>query len=221
MSRARQVSRPGSDQARRRAAAKAARNRRRLGIGIAGLAILVVASVIVGLHLANQPDRSAGTATGAAVPTAIVPTVGRVAPSGAFTTPAGATASVASLRGTPTLVWFVTTWCTSCQAGTQLLAQDIAKFRADGVRVVELELYQDLGQSGPSIASFASSYAGAAATNPDWSFGVASAGLTRTYDPRSYLELYYLLNAKGRVTYVNAPLVSTMPGLLQAAGRLK
>jgi thiol-disulfide isomerase/thioredoxin len=180
------------------------------------LVALVVAGVILALHFASQPSRSASTTA-----SATGPAVGHVAPNGAFTTLAGTTGSVASLRGHPTLVWLVTTWCTSCQAGTQLLARNIGKLQADGVRVEEIELYQDLGQAGPSIGSFARTYAGAEATNPDWSWGVSSAALTRTYDPQSGLEIYYLLNAKGQVTYVDAPLVSTMPQLLQAAGRLR
>ena len=215
-----QTSRSGSNRTRRKAAEVAVRRRRRWGFGSAGVAILLVAGVILELHFATQTSRPASAAASTEVPAA-----GHVAPNGSFTTLAGPTSSIASLRGTPTLVWLVTTWCSSCQAGTQLLAQnggsDIAQLHADGVRAVELELYQDLGQSGPSIASFARTYAGAEATNPDWSFGVASAGLTRAYDPQSNLEVYYLLNAKGQVTYVNAPLVSTMPQLLQAAGRLK
>ncbi len=216
MSQSRHSGQPGSNRARRKAAEVAAARRRRWGFGSAGVAILLVVGVILGLHFANQPTRSTSATASAATPA-----VGHVAPNGSFTTLAGTTASLASLRGTPTLVWLVTTWCTSCQAGTQLLAQDIGKFRADGVRVEELELYQDLGQNGPSIGSFASTYAGAEATNPDWSWGVSSATLTRTYDPASQLEMYYLLNAKGQVTYVNTPLVSTMPQLLQATGRLR
>lgn len=216
MSQPRRARQSGSNRSRRKAAEAAARRRRHWGFGATGLAALVVVGVILGLHYASQPTRSTSTTA-----SATSPAVGHVAPNGTFTTLAGAPGSVASLRGHPTLVWLVTTWCSSCQAGTQLLAQNIAKLQADGVRVVELELYQDLGQAGPSIGNFARIYAGAEATSPDWSWGVSSATLTRTYDPQSGLEIYYLLNAKGQVTYVNAPLVSTMPQLLRAAERLR
>ena len=100
------------------------------------------------------------------------------------------------------------------------MAQYIVKLKADGVRVDEVELYRDLGQSGPSIATFAKSLAGAEFTSSDWTFGVSSAGLTRSYDPQSYLDIYYLLNAKGQVAYVNSSPASTMPQLLHAASRL-
>jgi len=196
--------------------AEAVRGRRRVWGWIgAGTAVVALVGLVLGLHFATE---SSGTQPGAAVTT---PTVGQLAPDGTFSTLSGTTISIASLRGQPTLLWFVTTWCSSCQAGTELLAQNggshIATLHADGVRVVEVELYRDLGQSGPSIGSFARTFAGAEATNPDWTFGVSSASLTRTYDPQSDLEIYYLLNAKGKVTYVNSPLVSTMPQLLQEA----
>jgi thiol-disulfide isomerase/thioredoxin len=210
---ARRARPPRPNRATHQAAEAVARRRRRWGFGGTGVAIVVVAGVVLGLHLTN---RSSGTAS---IP-AVVPAADHPAPGGTFTTLAGQTVNVASLGGQPTLLWFVTTWCSSCQAGTQLLAANIAKLQADGVRVDEVELYQDLGQSGPSIGSLAKALAGAEYGNPEWTFGMSSASLTRTYDPQSNLEIYYLLNAKGQVTYVNAPLASTMPQLLAAAKSL-
>ncbi|MHB1486594.1 MAG: TlpA family protein disulfide reductase [Acidimicrobiales bacterium] len=206
--------RPVSNRARRQAAKAAAARRRRWGFGGAGAATLVVAGVILGLHYANRSSGSAPTAAAAA------PTAGHVAPAGTFTTLAGDTVNVASLRGRPTLVWFVATWCSSCQAGTQAMAQNLAKLRADGIRVDEVELYANLGQSGPSMGQFGKALAGAAFGDPDWVFGMSSASLTRTYDPKSYLDIYYLLNAEGQITYVNSSPGSTMVELLAAAGKL-
>lgn len=171
--------------------------------------------VVLGLHFASS---SSTPATGDAASRAYVP-VGSTAPNGTFTTLGGTTTDVVSLRGQPTLIWFVTTWCSSCQYGTHVMAQDIAKLQAKGVRVEEVELYQDMGQAGTPIGAFAKSLAGAQSENPDWSFGVSSAQLTRTYDPKSYLDIYYLLNAEGKITYVNSSPGSTMPQLLQAASK--
>ncbi len=148
------------------------------------------------------------------------PSVGTTAPNGTFTTLAGKTETVAGLRGKPTLIWFVTTWCSSCQAGTQAMAQDVATLAADGVRVVEVENYADLGQSGPAMSTFAKALAGSAFSSPDWTFGEVSPALTRTYDPKAYLDIYYLVNAKGKITYVNSSPASTMPQLLGAAKAL-
>ena len=214
MSTTRPHARAGSSRARRQAETTAKR-RRRWGFGAGGVAVLAVAGTVLGLHYANRPSASATSPQSSAIPS-----VGKAAPPGTFTTLSGQTVDVASLKGHPTLVWFVTTWCSSCQAGTQTMAQNVARLQADGVKVDEVELYQNLGQSGPSITAFAKALAGPEATNPDWTFGTSSASLTRAYDPQSYLDIYYLLNAQGQVTYVNGSPGSTMPQLLAAAAKL-
>jgi thiol-disulfide isomerase/thioredoxin len=206
--------RGGSSRGRRQAEA-AARRRRRWGVGAGGVAVLAAAGTVLGLHYSNRPSNSAVTAGSAEIPAA-----GQPAPPGTFTTLAGQTIDVASLKGHPTLLWFVSTWCTSCQAGTQTMAAYLPKLAADGVKIDEIELYADLGQSGPTMASFSQQLAGPEATNPDWTFGTSSASLTRTYDPQSYLDIYYLLNAQGQVTYVNGSPGTTMPQLLAAARKL-
>jgi thiol-disulfide isomerase/thioredoxin len=126
--------------------------------------------------------------------------------------------TVAQLRGQPTLLWFVATWCSSCESGTQVLASHVDQLRAHGVRVVEVMLYQDLGQAGPSIGDFAR-LAGDAAGS-DWIFGTSSRQLTARYDPSSYLDIYYLLDRHGTVRYINGSPTSTLPDLIAHAEKL-
>lgn len=213
MSQTRPLRRPTTGQSRREAAQAATARRRWWRIGSAGVTILLVAGVILGLHYANRPHGSNRAAVAN-------PATGRVAPPGTFTTLTGHPVSIASLKGQPTLLWFVSTWCSSCQAGTQAVAQNLARLHAAGVRVEEVELYADLGQPGPSMPRFAQVLAGPQFGNPAWTFGVSSAGLTHTYDPQSYLDIYYLLNAQGHISYVNSSPSATMPQLLAAAKNL-
>ncbi len=203
---------------RRRAAARRHRRNRLLISASVALVVALIAMILT-LHVVNSASSSAsaGTTSGS---TGVSLPVGGVAPNGTAITLSGATTSVASLRGRPALIWFVTTWCSSCEAGTQTMAQNIAALSADGVRVVEVENYADFGQSGPTMETFAKSLAGHAFANPDWTFGEASSALTRTYNPRAYLDIYYLINAAGRIVYVNGSPSSTMPGLLNAAKSL-
>lgn len=119
-------------------------------------------------------------------------------------------------KGQATLLWFVTTWCAHCQQGTQAIASNIDALAADGVRVVELEGYHDLGRKGPSIGAFGRQYAGAAFTNPGWSWGQASKQTTRAYDPGKYDNVYYLIEPNGHITYVNASPATTMQALMVA-----
>ncbi|MDA8076418.1 MAG: redoxin domain-containing protein [Actinomycetota bacterium] len=204
--------------ARRRAEAQR-RRRNRIALWTSVVGILGLAGVVVGLHL-SATSSAGGAAPGSSGTSGVSLPVGTSAPNGAITTLAGGSETVAGLRGKPTLIWFVTTWCSSCEAGTQAMAQNVATLAADGVRVVEVENYADLGQSGPPMGTFAKTLAGSAFTNPDWTFGEASSALTHTYNPKAYLDIYYLISAKGKITYVNSSPGSTMPELLSAAKAL-
>lgn len=185
-------------------------SRRRLRVWVTGAAVLLAVATSLALASAGGSDNGVTKATRATA----------LAPDGGFATTSGANLTVSSLRGQPTLLWFVTTWCSSCQAGTQAMASQIATFAAHHVRVVELELANDLGQPGPSITAFGRQLAGAGYHNPDWTFGVASAGLTTTYDPSGYLDIYYLLDASGHVTYTNSSPAATIGPLLSAVTKL-
>ncbi len=186
------------------------------------LTVAVVGAVLV-LHFSSS---NSGSSAASASLTQVNPrmgttqAVGLAAPDGTFTTVTGKQLSIASLQGKPALVWFVSTWCSSCQAGTQAMAANVSQLSSDGVRVVEVELYQDLGQSGPNMTSFAKALAGNQYSNPDWVFAKSSKGLTETYDPKSYLDIYYLLNSSGQITYVNSSPGSTMASLLSRAANI-
>lgn len=202
-------------------------NLKRKPLRVGWIAPIVLAVIVVGVTLIMHfsSSRSSSSATSASVsqvnPRMGTPqAVGLAAPNGTLTTVGGKTISVASLAGKPTLIWFVATWCSSCQAGTQAMAANVSKLSADGVRVVEVELHKDLGQPGSSIEAFGKAFAGSQYSNPDWVFAKSSQGLTQTYDPKSYLDIYYLLNSKGQITYVNASPGSTMSALLSQASNV-
>ena len=148
------------------------------------------------------------------------PAVGSVAPGGSFITVSGRTETIASLRGHKALLWFVTTWCPGCQAGTRAMAGQVARLRAAGVQVVEVEDYADLGQSGPAMTAFGRQFAGQAHHDPGWTFGTASLALTRAYNPQGYLDVYFQLDSSGHIAYINAAPTSTMSQLLAHAGGL-
>jgi thiol-disulfide isomerase/thioredoxin len=186
------------------------RGRRRWWAG-AGAAAAVVAAVAVVIAVTASGRTTAGGA---------VPAVGSAAPNGTFTTVSGRTETIASLRGHKTLLWFVATWCPSCQAGTQAMAGQAARLRATGIEVAEVEDYADLGQPGRPMAGFTRQFAGAACHDPGWTFGTASQALTRAYNPQGYLDVYFLLGSSGRVVYINSAPASTMTQLLAHAGGL-
>jgi len=208
-----------SGAARRRAEAQRQKRNRLLSRGSVTVVVALVA-LVVALHVASSNSGSASASSPSNTSGVSLP-IGTTAPNGTFTTLAGKTETETGLRGKPTLIWFMTTWCSSCEAGTQSMAQNIATLAADGVHVVEVENYADLGQSGTPMNAFAKTLAGSAFSNPDWTFGEASSTFTHTYNPKAYLDLYYLISSKGKITYVNSSPASTMPQLLQAASQLR
>ncbi len=186
----------------------------RLFIGLAAALVAIVLAV-VGLtdlrHGQSTPAQSTSQST-----VDPLPAVGSTTPNGTFTTLAGQRETVTSAKGSPTLLWFISTWCSSCQAGTQVMAKNLATLAAAGVKVKEIELYHDLGSTGPSMSTFAKMFAGSSFHNPDWTFGVSSLGLSKVYDPVGYLDIYYLINRTGKITYINSSPSATMPQLLKA-----
>ena len=220
MSKASTRQRPPRPTGATRRRAEAQRHKRnRLLLGASVTVVVALVALVIALHVANSSLGSA-SASGSSGTSGVSLPVGTTAPNGTITTLAGKTETVAGLRGKPMLIWFVTTWCSSCQAGTQAMAHNVATLASDGVRVVEVENYADLGQSGPAMGTFAKTLAGSAFSNPSWTFGEASSTLTRTYNPKAYLDIYYLISAKGIITYVNSSPGFTMPQLLSAAKAL-
>lgn len=199
---------PPTAKKRRQEAKRRARARRRRWIG--GTTALAAVAAIAALVVAADEGTSASPGA----------KIGQKAPNGTFTSPTGVERTISSLKGQPTLLWFVSTWCTSCQAGTQAMATQIQKFSDMHIRVVELELADDLGQPGPTITAFAHQLAGPTAANPDWTFGIASTPLTAAYDPASDLDIYYLIDSTGHVAYVDSSPAATMSELLSHASSL-
>lgn len=73
----------------------------------------------------------AGCATDTSPPQA--PVEAGEAPSWSFTDTEGQTHSANSSQGSPTVLFFFATWCSSCRAMTDDLAQVHAQYEADGV----------------------------------------------------------------------------------------
>lgn len=114
-----------------------------------------------------------------------------------FTDMNGNSRTLSSYQGHPVLLWWIATWCSACGQDTSVFASSYySQYRAAGVTVLELKLYGNLGESGPSLSTFESNngYLGQAG----WVFGAGdSSSSTNTYDPQGVTGTYFLLNSQG------------------------
>lgn len=122
--------------------------------------------------------------------------------------------SLYDLRGRPVLVWFVATWCTSCQQGAQMLASKYySELESKGVTILTIELYNDLDQNGPNLTQFANQYSGGL-SEQGWFYGYSNQTTTYTFDPKAALDVYYALNAQGIIVTQGIELPNGLPSLL-------
>ncbi len=122
-----------------------------------------------------------------------------LAPEALFTTAAGRTLSTTGLKGHPTLLWLLSTWCSSCAAGLQTLARHTGILQKDGLRVVVLRNYRNGGYTGPHIAAFTAKVLPGFKAPQNWVLGQASRALDKRYNARHYPDIYFLIDANGRI----------------------
>jgi thiol-disulfide isomerase/thioredoxin len=125
-------------------------------------------------------------------------TVGQPAPAFTYHLLDGRELSADTLRGHPYVLWTVATWCPSCQTGSEVIGSHIGFLRSHGVRVVEMQLAGDLGRPGPGLAAFHKAV-GTAANTPNWYWGVLTGSQTAALDPKGNMDVYYLVDAHGKI----------------------
>lgn len=124
-------------------------------------------------------------------------------PKASFTTLQGKTRTLGAYRGRKLMVWEVATWCGSCVAGLRAMQQHALELQMANVTVILLQVYKNGGYPGMSIHDFVKRFAPALLGMPNWVIGTANADLSKTYNPRHYADIYYLINADGQVAAVN------------------
>lgn len=123
---------------------------------------------------------------------------GNPAPDFTFTDLGGTTHSLSSYQGHPVVLWWVATFCSGCSQGTVVFAQSYySQYRSAGVTMIEVESYNNLGQSGPSLSSFASQ--NGYSNQPGWVMGYGSSAGMNEYNPDGYLDVYYVISPQGSI----------------------
>jgi thiol-disulfide isomerase/thioredoxin len=141
-------------------------------------------------------------------------TIGSYAPSDAFFLANGTKVDLSNYKGHEVVLWFVATWCSGCAQGDEVLNSSYTALNKKGVKVIELELYKDLGYNGENITDFVKSFAPQAYLNNVVIPAYASYNMTIAYDHQGYLDIYYLISPSGKILYENSTLATTLPQLL-------
>jgi thiol-disulfide isomerase/thioredoxin len=113
-----------------------------------------------------------------------------------------------ALRGHPYILWTVASWCPSCQTGSDVIASHIDFLRAHGVRVVEMQVANDLGQPGPGLQKFQKAV-GSKGNASNWYWGVLTSAQTLALVPKGAMDVYYLVDAHSKIVAVNGSPAAT------------
>lgn len=140
-----------------------------------------------------------------------------LAPVVPYTTAGGRTLSTAQFKGHRTMLWLLSTWCGSCAAGLQAMADKAGPLEKSGLRVVILRNYQNGGYPGPAIRKFVDRVAPTLLQQPGWAFGDASPQLDYAYNHKHYPDIYFLIDANGRIQAVDGAPAATMDTILRFA----
>lgn len=156
----------------------ALRDSRMLGLAVAAL----IGAVAIAMTLVLNSPRTQPS-IGAAV--------GQQAPGFSLGTLDGADVSLASLRGTPSVVWFTAAYCLPCQEGARTLARILDDIGPDRVRVVMV--FVDPTESDAEIAAWGDRYG-----RPEWTYARGDLAVIRAYEVTA-LDTKLLLDADGVV----------------------
>ncbi|TAM24176.1 MAG: redoxin domain-containing protein [Candidimonas sp.] len=139
------------------------------------------------------------------------------APIVSYATAGGRTLSTAQFQGHRTMLWLLSTWCASCAAGLQAMADKADPLEKAGLRVVILRNYQNGGYPGSGIRSFVNRVAPTLLKEPGWTFGDAPPQLDYAYNHKHYPDIYFLIDANGRIQTVDGAPAATMDKILRFA----
>lgn len=127
--------------------------------------------------------------------------------------------STTEFRGHRTMLFLLSTWCGSCAAGLQAMAQHMPQLNKDGLQVVILRNYRNGGYPGPDIRQFVAKVAPAILKDGSWTLGDATPALEQAYNGHGYPDIYFLIDTNGTIQAVNSAPSASMDSILAFAER--
>lgn len=118
--------------------------------------------------------------------------------------------SLGDFEGQKVMLWLLSTWCSSCVAGLEALADTQPRLERTDLKVLALRNHENGGFPGPSITEFAKRVEKPLTEAPNWVFGQASPGMARRYNPQNYPDIYFLIDEEGMVQVVSTAPAATL-----------
>lgn len=100
----------------------------------------------------------------------------------------------------PVMLWQVATWCGSCKVGLQALAHHQSLIDASDLKVIILQDYQDGGYPGEDMEKFVAQNAPTLLHDSHFIIGNDTEALYKTYNPRHFVDVYYLITSSKRIS---------------------
>lgn len=187
----------------------------------AALSVLFLGVLLHGCAPKAQATASPQVSNAASITQPLILKVGSAMPTFSYRLLNARRLTTRELSGHPYMVWVMATWCSSCQGGIDVIKQHISDLQQHNLRIVQLEAAGDLGYAGPPLAAMRTS-AGPAALATNWYWGEATASQMQVLDPKGYPDIYYLIDAKGRIRGISGAPAATWSDIATFAkyGRL-
>jgi len=139
------------------------------------------------------------------------------APAATFQT-RGGPRTLAGYRGKKTMLWMFSTWCSSCAAAFDALSRKRSALAKAGLQVIALQNFENGGYPGPSLREFVERFGRPLLDAPNWTFGEVPARMAKTYNPRRYPDIYFLIDEKGMVQAMEGAPGATMATITRFVG---
>lgn len=128
--------------------------------------------------------------------------------------------SLRDFEGQKVMLWLLSTWCSSCIAGLDALADAQPRLEQANLKILALRNHENGGFPGPSITEFAARVGKPLTEAPNWVFGQVSPDMARRYNPQSYPDIYFLIDEDGMVQVVSTAPAATLDKIKRfATGR--
>lgn len=164
---------------------------------IAAVIILIIAAASIGIYYYELQLQKASEASNAKVGTDI----GDILPNFSFTLLDGTNTTLSNYYNSANhsiLLWLVATWSSYANAGlSSLNSTYYSQLNAKGVIILVVELYNNMGKSGPTLAQSADQYGGGMGKS-NWFYGTENTNES-TINPHYDIAVFYLLSSTGTI----------------------